>query len=61
MWGVHVGRPTGAESEEAFLAKPSSQLALAALSQGLSLRQAAKVAGVAVNTVRKVKELMQQK
>lgn len=53
-WGQHVGRPPVGESVEEFLAKPSSQKVIQALSQGLSLRKAAEQAGVAVNTVRKV-------
>lgn len=54
--GVHVGRPAGAEEIEAFLAKATSQRVLAALRDdpGLSIRKAAQVAGVAINTVRKV-------
>jgi hypothetical protein len=54
--GVHVGRPAGAEAVEAFLAKPTSQRVVAVLQAqpDLSIRQAAQVAGVAINTVRKV-------
>lgn len=57
-WGQQVGRPPVTESTEEFLAKPSSQRVIAALEQGLSLRKAAEQAGVAINTVRKVKALM---
>ncbi len=57
-WGQHVGRPSISESTEEFLAKPSSQKVIAALNEGLSLRQAAGKAEVAVNTVRKVKALL---
>ncbi|WP_258003500.1 hypothetical protein [Fischerella muscicola] len=42
------------------MAKPSSQRVIEALSEGLSLRQAAQKAGVAVNTVRKVKALLEK-
>ncbi|WP_375514256.1 GIY-YIG nuclease family protein [uncultured Nostoc sp.] len=57
-WGQHVGRPSIGESIEEFLAKPSSQRVIAALDEGLSLREAAQKANVAINTVRKVKALL---
>ncbi|MBH8564451.1 GIY-YIG nuclease family protein [Nostoc sp. CENA67] len=57
-WGQNVGRPSVSESPEEFLGKPSSQRIIAALHEGLSLRQAAEKADVAVNTVRKVKALL---
>lgn len=57
-WGQHVGRPSVSESPEEFLAKPSSQKVIAALNEGLSLRKAAEKADVAINTVRKVKALL---
>ncbi|MBW4566291.1 MAG: GIY-YIG nuclease family protein [Mojavia pulchra JT2-VF2] len=60
-WGRHIGRPPSAESAEEFLAKPSSQRVIAALNEGLSLRQAAKKADVAINTVCKVKDLLENK
>lgn len=60
-WGQHVGRPASAEPTESFLEKPSSQRAIAAIKEGLSLRQAAKKAGVSVNTVRKVKAILDLK
>ena len=56
-WGQNVGRPAVSESAEEFLAKPSSQKVIAALNEGLSLRKASEKADVAINTVRKVKEL----
>lgn len=59
-WGRLIGRPQGSESPEEFLAKPSSQRAVSALKEGLSLRKAAQRAEVAINTVRKVKDLMDQ-
>lgn len=54
--GVHVGRPAGAEHIEAFLSKDTSQRVLTALRDdpGLSIRKAAQVAGVSINTVQKV-------
>jgi len=52
QWGVHIGRPSGEETDEAFLLKPSSQRVIQALKSGLSLRKAAQKADVAVNTVR---------
>ncbi len=53
---IHVGRPPGGEPVEVFLAKETSQRVVAVLRDvpGLSIRQAAQVAGVAINTVRKV-------
>jgi hypothetical protein len=60
-WGQHVGRPASAEPTEKFLEKPSSQRAIAAINEGLSLRQAAQKAGVSVNTVRKVKAILDLK
>lgn len=59
-WGTHIGRPARSETDEEFLAKPSSQRVIAALEEGLSLRKAADKAGVAVNTVRKVKALLEK-
>lgn len=59
-WGQQVGRPPTPESVEEFLAKPSSQKIIAALNEGLSLRKAAEQAGVSVNTVRKVKALIEK-
>ncbi len=58
--GVHIGRPKGAESIEAFMGKASSQRVVAALAQNLSLRQAAAQAQVSVGTVRKVKALLEE-
>lgn len=54
QWGAHVGRPAGGETNEDFLAKPSSVRVVGALERGLSLRQSAEYAEVSVNTVRKV-------
>ncbi|MEM1395416.1 MAG: GIY-YIG nuclease family protein [Cyanobacteria bacterium P01_H01_bin.150] len=59
-WGTHIGRPVGSETEKEFLAKPSSQNIVAALNEGLSLRKAAQKAGASVNTVRKVKALLDE-
>ncbi|MBM7846257.1 GIY-YIG nuclease family protein [Herpetosiphon giganteus] len=54
--GVHVGRPKGSRQANAvLLAKPSSQAIIQCLAAGMSLRETALAAGVAVNTVRKVK------
>lgn len=58
--GVHIGRPKGVESVEVFLRKASSKRVMAALNQGLSLRQTAAQAEVSVGTVRKVKALLTQ-
>ena len=60
QWGAHVGRPAGGETNEDFLAKPSSARVVGALEQGLSLRQAAEYARVSVNTVRKVKAVLEK-
>lgn len=61
QWGAHVGRPAGEETNEAFLAKPSSMRIIEALEQKLSLRQAAEYASVSVNTVRKVKAVLEER
>lgn len=61
QWGAHVGRPAGRETDEAFLAKPSSVRVVEAVEQGLSLRQAADYAKVSVNTVRKVKAVLEER
>ena len=60
QWGQHLGRPSVPETEVAFLSKPASQRVIEALDRGLSLRQAAEQAGVAVNTVRKVKDILER-
>lgn len=55
--GAYKGRPSGThEDEKKFLAKHKK--VQKAINQGLSLRDASSVAGVSVNTVRKVKSLM---
>ena len=61
QWGAHVGRPAGGETNEDFLAKPSSVRVVEALERELSLRQAAEYAKVSVNTVRKVKAVLEQR
>ena len=60
QWGQHLGRPSVPETEVAFLSKPASQRVIEVLDRGLSLRQAAEQAGVAVNTVRKVKDILER-
>ncbi|PMB46209.1 hypothetical protein CEN40_10830 [Fischerella thermalis CCMEE 5205] len=60
-WGKHIGRPPSAETAEKFLKKPASQRIIAAINEGLSLRQVADKADVAINTVRKVKTLLERK
>lgn len=59
QWGQHVGRPKGQESNATFLAKPKNQAIVDALSEGLSLRQVARKTGASVNTIRKVKALVE--
>ena len=59
-WGTHIGRPAREETEKEFLAKPSSQRIASVLDEGLSLRKAAEAAGASVNTVRKVKALLEK-
>lgn len=59
--GIHIGRPLHrCESAEKFLAKPKNQMVIAVLKKGFSLRQTASEAGVSVNTVRKVKAVLEQ-
>ena len=60
QWGAHVGRPAGGETNEDFLAKSSSIRVIEALERKLSLRQAAEYAKVSVNTVRKVKAVLEK-
>ena len=57
QWGTHVGsRPLGSKATaEEFLAKPTSVEVVTALDRGLSVRIAARAAGVSPNTVAKVK------
>lgn len=57
--GRHVGRVL--EDQTTFLDKPKTQAIRAALDQGLSLRVAAATTGVSVNTVRKVKAMIDGK
>lgn len=57
--GIHVGRPFGTtETEDDLLRK--YPLVVEAIEKAMSLRQAADYAGVSVNTVRKVKNLIEQ-
>lgn len=57
---IHLGRPAGsAENEAHFLAKYPD--VVKRLARGESLRHIAFEAGVAVNTVRKVKALLTRK
>jgi hypothetical protein len=58
--GTHVGRPSKSESTNSFLAKPKNKAIVTVLKKGLSLRQTAKEAGVSVNTVRKVKAMLER-
>lgn len=58
---IHIGRPKGqTESIKQFLAKPQNQAIALCLKKGLSLRQTAKEVGVSVNTVRKVKAMLEK-
>lgn len=55
--GIHVGRPSGSvEKREKFLNKYGGVVDL--LSQGLSLREVSRTTSIAINTVRKVKALL---
>lgn len=56
--GVRVGRPTEVESVEQFLSKPKNQEIAHHLKLKLTLRAIAKLTGTSVNTVRKVKPLL---
>jgi hypothetical protein len=57
--GKPTGRPARAETREQLLAKPTSRAIIKFLNSGLSLREIAALAGVAVNTVRKVKAALE--
>ena len=56
--GTHVGRPKGKEAADAFLAKPKNRAIAQALERNLSLRQVARETGASVNTIRKVKAMV---
>ena len=56
--GKKIGRPEGSHKEDQDYLKEYPSV-IRNLRQGLSLRQTAKVCGVAVNTVRKVKSVME--
>lgn len=56
--GKKIGRPEGSHKEDQDYLKDYPSV-IRNLKQGLSLRQTAKVCGVAVNTVRKVKSAME--
>jgi hypothetical protein len=56
--GKHVGRPQGKESAEEFLAKPTSAYVQSMLTGGAGVRETARLVGVSINFVRKVKALM---
>ncbi|WP_009547846.1 GIY-YIG nuclease family protein [Crocosphaera subtropica] len=58
-FGFHVGRPKETESHEHFLAKPKNQAIATVLKKGYSIRRTAKQLGVAINTVRKVKAILE--
>lgn len=55
--GVTIGRPVGATEEKAVFLKKYAAVARQ-LRAGLSVRKTAKLCGVAINTVRKVKVLL---
>ena len=58
--GQHIGRPSGREAVDAFLAKPKNQAIAQALGEDLSLREASRRTGSAINTVRKVKAMLSE-
>jgi hypothetical protein len=59
QWGHRIGRPKGKESDKTFLSKPANQPIITAMQEGLSLRQIADKTGSAINTIRKVKALLE--
>lgn len=56
--GKHIGRPKGATESDAQLLEKYHVLTLY-IKSGFSLRKAARLAGVSVNTVRKVKSVLE--
>ena len=58
--GTQIGRPPGKQPVEKLLEKPYVRDVRAALAEGRSLRDTARVAGVAVNTVRKIQHALRQ-
>jgi hypothetical protein len=57
--GKSIGRPAGGEDVAAFLAKPQSQAIVAALASGVGIREAARNLNVSINTVRKVRDVLE--
>lgn len=53
--GHAIGRPRGLEDVAAFLAKDTTQAAIAALNAGLSIREAARVTNLSTATIQKVR------
>lgn len=58
--GQPIGRPSGQEAVDAFLAKPKNQAIAQALGEDLSLREVSRRTGSAINTVRKVKAMLSE-
>lgn len=58
--GQHIGRPSGKEAADDFLAKPKNQAIALALDEDLSLREVYRCTGSAINTIRKVKAMLSQ-
>ena len=56
---IHIGRKKGdVESTQKFLNKPKNKTIATELKKGLSIRKTAEKTGAAINTVRKVKDLL---
>ena len=59
MKGVYLGRKTGStEDVLKFLSKPKNKIAVAYLKKGYKNNEAAKLAGVHINTITKIKRLV---
>ena len=58
--GKQLGRPPGADTADTVLMKPYVEKVREALNAGLSLRDAARAAGVAINTVQRVKRVLDE-
>ena len=59
MKGVYLGRKTGStEDVLKFLSKPKNKTAVEYLKKGLKNNEAAKLSGVHINTITKIKRLV---
>ncbi len=58
--GHSLGRPKQAEKTEKFLNKPKSKEIAGLLAEGLALREIQRRTGYAINTIRKVNDVLKE-